>query len=176
MPNRDSEYRAAARTPTTEHRLPFYARPKFIGASVARLLLVASAPVALVIIDDAAAAFRGPVDGRAEQCAVFWIFGVGLWAVLRMKAEDAALFAAWSAAGAVAVIVCDSWLRAGGSALPPPQAFLDMLLVLVIASLHVRTKVLLRGLRWESGPGGGLRVSYKAHRRPGRPGRPGASS
>ena len=144
MPNRDPEYRAVAHTPTAEHRLPFYARPKFIGASIARLLLVASAPVALVIIDDAAAAFRGPVDGRAEQCAVFWIFGVGLWAVLRVKAEDAVLLAAWSVAGAVAVVVCDSWLRAGGSALPPPMAFVDMLLVLVIASMHAKIKALLR--------------------------------
>lgn len=140
MPNRDPEYRA----PTAEHRLPFYARPKFIGTSIARLLLVVSAPVALVIIDDAAAAFRGPVDGRAEQCAVFWIFGTGLWAVLRVKDEDAVLLAAWAVAGATAVVMCDAWLRAGGSALPPPMAFLDMLLVLVIASMHAKVKALLR--------------------------------
>lgn len=140
MPNRDPEYRAAARTPTAEYSLPFYSRPRFVRAFVARALVIASAPVALVVIDDAAAAFRGPVDGRAEQCAVFWIFGVGLWAVLRVRAWDAVLIAGWAVAGAVLVVAYDAWLRAGGGALPPPQALFIMLGVVGLAGLWARVR------------------------------------
>ncbi len=124
--------------------MPFYAEPSSAWAFVAGLLVVASAPIALVIIDDAASAFRGPVDGRAEQCAVFWIFVVGLWALVRVRAKDATLLAVWCVLGAVLVVAYDVRLRANGSAFPPPMAFFGMLLVLIIASLHAKVRALLR--------------------------------
>jgi len=122
--------------------LPFHVEPSSTGAFVAGLLVVASAPVALVIIDDAASAFRGPVDGRAEQCAVFWTFVVGLWALVRVRAKDANLLAVWCVLGAFLVVAYDAGLRANGSALPPPMAFFGMLLVLIVASLHAKVRAL----------------------------------
>lgn len=143
MPNRDPEYRAAARRRTAEHVGLLGPRPW--EEVLLRLLVVGAAPVALLTIDAAAdaAGFRGPVDGRAEQCSVFWVVGVGLWSSFRLRVGDLRLFAAASAAGGLAVVAVDSYLRhdqGGWLSLPPPMGMFGMIGVLVVASLVALTR------------------------------------